>query len=96
MKIDNTGKPIASTLTRLAEGKNTASSKKTASTQQESVSINPLAAKIQALEAAGTGSTFDADKVAAIRQAISDGKFTVRADAIADKLVSSVQELLKE
>ncbi len=96
MKIDNTGKPIASPLNRLGEGKNSTASKKTTATQQESVSINPLAAKMQALETAGAESTFDADKVAAIRQAITDGKFTVRADAIADKLVASVQELLQD
>ncbi len=96
MKIDNIGKPIAPSSSRPAEGKNTAASKKTESTQQESVSINPLAAKLQAQDAAGAGSTFDAAKVAEIRQAISEGKFTVRADAIADKLMASVQELLQE
>lgn len=96
MKIDNTGKPVTTTLTRLAEGKNTAASKKTESTQQESVSINPLAAKMNELEKAGGETTFDAGKVAEIRQAIAEGRFTVRADAIADKLVASVQELLQD
>jgi negative regulator of flagellin synthesis FlgM len=49
------------------------------------------------LAAAGTGSddgSFDAAKVARISQAISEGKFTINAQAIADKLVANAQELL--
>lgn len=49
------------------------------------------------LAAAGTGSddgSFDAAKVQRISQAISEGKFTVNASAIADKLVANAQELL--
>ena len=38
--------------------------------------------------------SFDAAKVARITQAISEGKFTVNANAIADKLVANAQELL--
>jgi len=51
------------------------------------------AAKVAASGGADDGS-FDAAKVARISQAISEGKFTVNADAIADKLVSNAQELL--
>lgn len=50
-------------------------------------------AKLAASGGADDGS-FDAAKVARISQAISEGKFTVNADAIADKLVSNAQELL--
>lgn len=97
MKIDNTGKPLANVQPRSAGVKSASGEKKATATQQESVSINPLAAKLQALDAAGeTSSTFDAEKVASIRQAIADGKFSVRADAIADKLVASVKELLSQ
>jgi len=49
------------------------------------------------LAAAGSGSddgSFDAAKVARISKAISEGKFTVNANAIADKLVANAQELL--
>jgi negative regulator of flagellin synthesis FlgM len=38
--------------------------------------------------------SFDAAKVQRISQAISEGKFTVNASAIADKLVANAQELL--
>jgi len=37
---------------------------------------------------------FDAEKVQRISEAIRDGKFTVNADAIADKLIANAQELL--
>ena len=49
---------------------------------------------MQAMEANGAEPAFNADKVAEIRQAIADGKFSVRTDAIADKLMASVKELL--
>ena len=38
--------------------------------------------------------TFDAAKVERIAQAIRDGKFTINADAIADKLIVNAEELL--
>ncbi|KQV60035.1 hypothetical protein ASC95_00710 [Pelomonas sp. Root1217] len=50
-------------------------------------------AKLAASGSADDGS-FDAAKVARISKAISEGKFTVNANAIADKLVSNAQELL--
>jgi negative regulator of flagellin synthesis FlgM len=43
---------------------------------------------------AGDGS-FDAAKVERIAQAIRDGKFTVNADKIADKLIANASELLQ-
>ncbi|CAN5294067.1 hypothetical protein BH11PSE10_BH11PSE10_05120 [soil metagenome] len=38
--------------------------------------------------------SFDIQKVGRISQAISDGKFTVNADVIADKLIANAQEVL--
>ena len=96
MKIDHTGKPLSGTITRQSEGKKTSASKSATTTQQESVSINPLAAKMQAMAATSAEPAFDADKVASIRQAIADGKFSVRSDVVADKLLASVRELLAE
>ncbi|MFG6416697.1 flagellar biosynthesis anti-sigma factor FlgM [Roseateles sp. DC23W] len=51
------------------------------------------AAKLAASAGADDGS-FDAAKVARISQAITEGKFTINANAIADKLVANAQELL--
>ena len=50
-------------------------------------------AKLAASSGSDDGS-FDAAKVSRISQAISEGKFTVNANAIADKLVANAQELL--
>lgn len=42
-----------------------------------------------------TSPTFDAEKVAEIKAAIAEGRFTVNADAVADSLISTVQDLIK-
>ena len=52
------------------------------------------AAKLAASAAGGEDGSFDAAKVDRIAKAISEGKFTVNANAIADKLVANAQELL--
>jgi negative regulator of flagellin synthesis FlgM len=47
------------------------------------------------LDAASRGlSDFDAGKVKAVRTAISNGTFTVDAEAIADKLLANAQEVM--
>ena len=46
------------------------------------------------LAAGGNDGVFDTAKVERISNAIRDGKFTVNAEAIADKLISNAQELL--
>lgn len=42
----------------------------------------------------GASSDFDADKVARIAQAISDGKFEINAEKIADRLIANAHEVL--
>ena len=59
-----------------------------ASTQ---VALSPAASLLSGHAA---DATFDAKKVERIAQAIRDGKFTVNAEAIADKLILNAQELL--
>lgn len=46
---------------------------------------------------AGSGSedgSFDAEKVSRIAKAIEEGKFTINADAIADKLIANASEMV--
>lgn len=65
------------------------------STQQDSVQLSSVSTQIQALETGlAAASGFDAAKVEAIRQAILEGRYTVNAEAIADKLIASTRELL--
>ncbi|MFG6465622.1 flagellar biosynthesis anti-sigma factor FlgM [Roseateles sp. BYS87W] len=51
-------------------------------------------AQMAASAAGADDGSFDTAKVQRISQAISEGKFTVNARAIADKLVANAQELL--
>ncbi len=48
----------------------------------------------QGLQSTEGDPAFDSAKVERIAQAIRDGKFTVDAEAIADKLIVNAQELL--
>jgi negative regulator of flagellin synthesis FlgM len=53
-----------------------------------------LSPALSQLAAGSQEGVFDAEKVQRISEAIRDGKFTVNADAIADKLIANAQELL--
>lgn len=46
------------------------------------------------LAGAETGEVFDAGRVSEIKQAIADGRFTINAGAIADRLIASAKELV--
>lgn len=64
---------------------------------QDSVQLSSMSTQIQALETSiGEASGFDAAKVESIKQAISEGRFTINPEAIADKLISSTRELLAQ
>lgn len=58
----------------------------------DAVSLSSAAASMSGLDA-GAGD-FDANKVEAIRQAIREGRFTVNAEAIADRLIAEATALL--
>jgi negative regulator of flagellin synthesis FlgM len=63
----------------------------------ESIKLSPMSSQLSALETQlGASPEFDAGKVAAIKQAIRDGQLTINPGAIADKLVSSVEEFLRK
>jgi negative regulator of flagellin synthesis FlgM len=59
-----------------------------------SVQVAISSAARAAASAAADDGSFDTAKVQRISQAISEGKFTVNANAIADKLVANAQELV--
>ena len=73
-----------------ARGKDSASS----SLKQDSVSLSDTSAQLQALEASvNQAPGFDAAKVEAIKQTISEGRFQVRPEQIADNLIAATREL---
>lgn len=86
MKIENSGKPLTGSISRNADS--AAASRLKASTSSESANTAATSGVV------AQSAPFDAEKVANIRQAIAEGRFTVRADAVADKLLDSVKELL--
>lgn len=103
MKIGNSPEGSASP----PKAERTASSRKpeatatTAPQQAAKASVPTPSAQVEissaaklAASASGEDGSFDAAKVQRISQAISEGKFTVNARAIADKLVANAQELV--
>ena len=62
---------------------------------QGNVTLSPLSAQLQSLEAnVAMDNVYDADKVEAIKLAISNGEFHIDAGKIADGLINTVQDLL--
>lgn len=63
----------------------------------ESIHISAMSHQLSALETRlSAGPAFDAGKVDEIKQAIREGRFSINPDAIADKLLANVEELLRK
>lgn len=96
MKIDTSS--ITSALT--GSSSQSTRSDKTASAPAQNastVNLSDAAAKIQALEqSAQQSSGFDAARVAALKQAISEGKFQITPQMIAEKLLDTARNLMQE
>jgi negative regulator of flagellin synthesis FlgM len=58
------------------------------------VDLSKLSAQIAALESSLAAVPFDAARVESIRQAIVEGRVTVNADRVADRMVASALALL--
>jgi len=65
------------------------------SSQQNNVSLSPLASQLRVLAAADDGD-IDMRKVAEIKQAIADGRLTIDPNKVADGLLDTVRGLLKK
>lgn len=88
MKIDNTTKPAGSSLIKETRAH---SAGKAAPAAGDEVQLSPLSAQ---LTATGNEQPFDAARVAEIKQAIAEGRFTINAGAVADRLIASARELV--
>jgi negative regulator of flagellin synthesis FlgM len=61
----------------------------------DSVTLSPMAAQLQAIEAKiATDKPFDVEKVAAIKLAIAGGQFKVSSEKVADGLIETVKDLI--
>jgi negative regulator of flagellin synthesis FlgM len=95
MKITNTSEPLRPDRVSASNDSRTSSARGNDSVAEtERVQLSDLGSRLAQLENQFSGSDIDVKKVEEIRNAISEGKFKVNADAIADKLLASVSDLL--
>ena len=85
MKIDSSYKPTAPSVTPRAP-----TPQVTLAATQEEVSLSPMAASMQAGERPPVNST----RILEIKQAISEGRFKINPEAIADRLIQSARDLV--
>jgi negative regulator of flagellin synthesis FlgM len=88
MKIDSSTKTAGTPFVKEPRGPSTA--KTTASTSND-VQLSALSTQLSSVD---DGQVFDAARVSEIKQAIADGRFTINAGAIADRLIASARELV--
>ncbi len=96
MKIDNSAK-IVSTVSSPAGPRSqgvrpAATGTRAGSSAGQSATV--IAAGLHAV--VGAEPAFDAQRVAEIRQAISEGRFMVNPERVADGLINSVREMLNQ
>jgi negative regulator of flagellin synthesis FlgM len=98
MKISSTSEPLRPDRLTPASSDGRAGVSKTGEpvAQTEKVQLSDLASRLSQLETQFADASFDAKKVDEVRSAIAEGRFKVNADAIADRLLSSVAELLNK
>ena len=92
MKIDNSIKSVPSQPISEARTRHSDKAAANANTGVDSnVRLSGLSSRLQSSDEAPS---FDAARVAQIKQAIADGKFQINTSAIADRLISSARELV--
>jgi len=64
--------------------------------ESTSVSLGSTAAQLRSMEEGFSGApAFNAEKVAEIKQAISEGRFKINPELVADRLIVTVRELIE-
>lgn len=97
MKIDNSVKSVSQPKVGQTTAKRGGGATKTTRSKstQEQVDIGPLSSQLQALESSLENvEVVDTARVEAIKQAISEGRFRVNPDVVADRLLTTVKELV--
>jgi negative regulator of flagellin synthesis FlgM len=92
----NSIKPVSPTgVQDVAAGKAPAQSPATPSPARDKVEITSLSAQLQQLEKVlNDVGVVDTARVEAIKQAISEGRFRIDSEVVADKLLATVREYL--
>lgn len=94
MKISSTTEPLRPDRVAPSAGEPRAAKVEEPVADVEKVQLSDLASRLNQLETQFSSGDFDAKKVEEIRNAIAEGRFKVNSEAIADKLLSSVADLL--
>ena len=96
MKIDKTTPPLpASQIGEISPRSANAKPANGNASTETSVHLGTGTAQLRSLEnSMASSSVVDAEKVKAIKQAISEGRFQVNSGKVADGLINSVKELI--
>ncbi|MBI5889479.1 MAG: flagellar biosynthesis anti-sigma factor FlgM [Nitrosomonadales bacterium] len=99
MKIEKTSKPlpaqVGETGSRAAAARATGNKTPAGETSGTSVHLGTSTAQLRSMEGSIANTPLvDVQKVAEIKQAISDGRFQVNAGVVADRLIDTVQDLI--
>ncbi len=100
MKIEKTSKPlptstVGETSARGATAKPGGGKSTTSNTDSTSVHLGSTTSQLRSMESSlASTPVVDAQKVAEIKQAISEGRFQVNSGVVADKLINTVQDLI--
>lgn len=90
MKIESSTKPLGAGAPLVKEASGHSGSKALAPTSDD-VQLSSLASQLSASE---DQQAFDVVRVSEIKQAISEGRFTINTGAIAESLIASARELV--
>jgi negative regulator of flagellin synthesis FlgM len=98
VKIDNSIKTVAGIPVSDGQkrGDKAAGTNRPPAPAAENVSLSPLSAQLQAIDSnLANSAVVDTARVAEIKQAISEGRFKVNPEAVADRLLETVRELIQ-
>ena len=88
MKIDSSTTQLGAPLVKDTRNH---SASKTSQASNDKVQLSALSAQFSV---SGDDQSFDAARVLEIKQAIAEGRFTINAGAIAERLIDSAKELV--
>lgn len=97
MKIDSSLKTVGGLSSSASSGRSAKTPQPASSSGgSDKVQLSSLSSRLQQMEGAMANTpVVDSAKVAEVKQAMSEGKFQVHPEKIADSLIQSVQQMLQ-